>query len=144
MAIRNVTRRSFAVESLSMAGALVGITSLISPALAQDYRFNPEHRRPVETTMHDVEEISAQSPDRGDQRRRYENARRHLHEFAERLHEGGRFDKDKLDQAIGDVQSIIDHNRMDERAHDVLMRDVTDLRELREHYDEHYRYEHGH
>jgi hypothetical protein len=135
-----LNRRSFALKGLSIAGAVFGVASFTRPALAQGYRFNPEHRRPVEVTVHDLEEVSAHARSDGRERERYENAIRHLHEFGERLREGGGFDKGKLDQAIGDVQSVIDHNHLSGMAHDRLFRDVTELRRLREHYDERYRY----
>ena len=135
-----INRRSFAVKGLSIAGAVFGASVFSRPSLAQAYRFNPEHRRPVEITIHDLEEVSSHSRSDGRERERYGNAIRHLHEFGERLHEGGGFDKSKLDQAIGDVQSVIDHNHLSPMAHDRLFRDVTELRRLREHYDERYRY----
>src|ERR1700760_1642582 len=91
-----INRRSFAVKGLSIAGAVFGASVFSRPSLAQAYRFNPEHRRPVEITIHDLEEVSSHSRSDGRERERYGNAIRHLHEFGERLHEGGGFDKGKL------------------------------------------------
>ena len=122
-----------------MAG-IFGAGVFASQSMAQEYRFNPEHRRPVEATMHDLEEIGSRAPSDKHQRERYDNAIRRLHEFGDRLHEGGFFDKRKLDQSIGDVQSVIDHNPMNRMAHDRLLRDVSDLRLLRQHFDDRYRY----
>lgn len=121
-------------------GALVsaGLSLFSSSAFAQEYRYNPEHRRPVEATLHDLQEIASRHSYNGRERERYDNAIRHLHEFGERLHEGGRFDKDKLDQAIGDVQSVIDHNPMGPPARERLMHDVAELRRLREHWDQYH------
>jgi hypothetical protein len=122
---------------------LVGaVTVAVQPAAAQGYYYNPEHRRPVEVTLQDLQEVAQHNAYTGHERERYDNAIHHLSQFAERLHEGGVFDKGKLDQAIGDVQSILDHNPMHDRGRGVLTRDVNDLRRLRQHYDDHYHY-HG-
>jgi hypothetical protein len=141
-----LNRRQFGTTLLGkgLAGLLfaAAVTVTVKPAAAQEYRYNPEHRRPVEATLHDLEEIAARNSYTGHERERYDNAIHHLHQFAERLHEGGHFDKDKLDQAIGDLQSVLDHNPMHERGRELLSRDISDLRRLREHFDERYRYEH--
>ncbi len=134
------TRRSLLINGLSATAGVVGMGAFASPAMAQGYRYNPEHRRPVEAAMHDLEEIGSHAPSDRHQRERYDNAIRHLHEFGDRLHEGGFFDKGKLDQSIGDIQSIIDHNPMGRMAHDRLLRDVSDLRLLRQHFDDRNRY----
>jgi hypothetical protein len=80
--------------------------------------------------------IAERSPADGRARERYENAIRHLSQFGERLHERGRFDKDKLDEAIEDVQNVADHNPMREGARAALRRDADQLRMLRQHYDD--------
>jgi hypothetical protein len=68
------------------------------------------------------------------ERERYDNALRHLSEFQDRLRQR-QFDKGKLDQAIGDVQNIVDNNRLDRRAKNVLWRDLGALRTMRARYD---------
>lgn len=127
-----MTRRKIGAAALALCGGLL----LAGTAVAQDSRFSPAHRRPVEVTLHDLNQIEQQSPYDRRQRERYDNAIHHLHEFGDRLHEGGYFDKDKLNQSINDLQSVIDHNRMSNRSHDILMRDVTELRELRAHFSD--------
>ena len=122
------------------ATALLGASIATQPLCAQNYRYNPEHRRPVEATLNDLEAIGHENSYTHEMRDRYEHAIHHLREFAERLHEGGHFDKDKLDEAIGDVQHVIDHNRMNHRAREILVRDVRELRRLRQHFDDRYRY----
>jgi hypothetical protein len=136
----NMTRRTFVSKTQMLAGVLLGGMVFSGLASAQGYRFFPEHRRPVEATLRDLEEISSRSTYDRHQRERYDNAIRHLQQFGDRLHEGGYFDKGKLDQAIGDVQSVLDHNRMSNRAHDILYRDISDLRDLRRHFDDRNRY----
>lgn len=123
---------------MTAGSAFLGLGLFSSRTLAQEYRYNPEHRRPVETTIHDLEEIHAHHPFGGRQRERYDNAIRHLQQFGDRLHEGGSFDKDKLDQAIGDVQNVIDHNQMGPEARERLTHDVGELRRLRQRWDDYH------
>ena len=136
-----MTRRQFTQSTQTVfAGLLCGaaFSGLVSGL--PPYRFSPEHRRPVETTLSDLNDIASRHPVGGRERERFNNAMQHLHEFGDRLHEGGTFDKGKLDQAIGDVQNVIDHNRLGPREHEMLTRDVNDLRDLRQHYDDRNRY----
>jgi hypothetical protein len=142
LGLKSFTRRSLVTRGLTTAVALFGFAAFVSPVSAQVYRYNPEHRRPVEATIQDLEGIAAHTWNDRREHDRYMNAVRHLHEFGDLLHEGGIFDKGKLDRAIGDVQSVIDHNPMPPGARDRLFRDVTELRRLREHFDERYRYTH--
>ena len=131
-----LSRRILLLSAIPALGVIV-----IGSADAQEYRFNSEHRRPVMTTLRHLEEMSHIWSDHK-QHERYDHAVRHLKEFAERLHEGGGFDESRLSEAIGDVQNVIDHNRMSDHDRDVLARDVGELRRLREHYREReYRYE---
>lgn len=135
-----LNRRSILQNGFTVGMAIVGVTLFANPVFAQAYRFNPEHRRPVEVTMRDLEEVANRNPNNRHERERYDNALRHLHEFGELLHQGGVFDKGKLDRAIGDVQNVINHNPMGPEGRDRLSRDVTELRLLRQHYDDRYRY----
>lgn len=94
---------------------------------------------PVEQTIADLEGIArANGAYSRRERDRYDNALRHLHQFQDRLRRRD-FDKGKLDQAIEDVQNVVDHNRIDRRAKDVLWRDLSALREFRARYDRDYR-----
>jgi hypothetical protein len=89
----------------------------------------------VERTMSDLQGIArANGAYSSRERQRYDNALRHLGEFQDRLRRR-QFDKDKLDQAIGDVQNIVDNNRLDRRAKNVLWRDLGALRTMRARYD---------
>ncbi len=107
-----------------------------APANAQDYRFNPEHRRPVEATIRDLEEVVGRMAPRGEERHRFDSAIKHLTQFSDKLHEGGRFDKGLLDDGIGNVQNIVDHARLPEEPRQILSRDLTELRRLRQHYED--------
>lgn len=132
--------------SALMAKGVVAGSLLLLPGVgaqvgsAQEYHYIPEHRRPVDATLRDLQDIASRNTYSGKERERYDNAMRHLSEFEQRLHERGSFDKDKLDQAIGDVQNVIDHNPMGERGRRLLQRDAAELRRLRENYDRGYRY----
>jgi hypothetical protein len=66
----------------------------------------------------------------GRERSRYDNAIRHLSQFQNRYSRGD-FDKDRLDQAINDVQNVVDHNPLDGRARSMLMNDLGQLRAFR-------------
>jgi hypothetical protein len=131
--------RNLASKGALLIAALVLISASPKTLHAQGYRYDPEHRRPLDATIHHLEEIAEHNTYSGKERERYDHALRHVSQFATRLHEG-RFDKDKLDEAIGDVQNVIDNNPMGERARRVLLRDVSELRRLRENYDRGYRY----
>lgn len=90
---------------------------------------------PVERTIDDLQGIArANGAYSNRERQRYDNALRHLSEFQDRLRRR-QFDKDKLDQAIEDVQNIVDNNRLDRRAKNVLWRDLGALRTMRARYD---------
>ncbi len=64
------------------------------------------------------------------ERERYKHAQKSLSTFDRHLAKG-RFDKDKLDDAIGGLQSVLDHNTLQASTRDALMRDVSDLRAAR-------------
>jgi hypothetical protein len=65
------------------------------------------------------------------ERERYYRAQKALSAFDRRLSKG-HFDKGKLDQAIKDVQSVLDHNTLQPSTRDALLRDVADLRAARQ------------
>lgn len=65
-----------------------------------------------------------------EERDRYKHAQKSLSTFDRHLSKG-RFDKDKLDDAISDIQSVLDHNTLQASSRDALIRDVADLRAAR-------------
>lgn len=131
-----MSTKKWLVSTLLVAGAL----ALGLSAQEYGYRYSPEHRRPVTAAIEDLRSIESHESYNHKQQERYDHAILHLQQFAERLHEGGRFDKDKLDDAIGDIQHVLDQNRISESAREVLVRDITDLRMLRERYNDRSRY----
>jgi hypothetical protein len=115
-----------------MALSLLSVGAMVLPA--QDWRY--EHRRradtPVDRTIHDLQRLAQRAGpyNSGRERSRVDNAIRHLSEFDSR-YDRGHFDKGKLDDAIGDVQHVVDHNPLDERARRILWDDVSSLRAFR-------------
>lgn len=85
---------------------------------------------PVSQTIRHLHQIAAYSSSTGRERKRFDNAIRSLYQFQDRYHRQ-RFDKDKLDQAIEDVQNIVNHNRLHPQARNLLWSDLGQLRGFR-------------
>ncbi len=88
----------------------------------------------VDRTQNDLRSSAELEHNNGDQRERYRNAQGHLSTFDRNLTKG-HFDKGELDKAIHDVQSVLEHNALQASARDALLRDVQDLRAVRNHRD---------
>jgi hypothetical protein len=131
--------KRIAVKSLLQATVVLGLALTVQTLHAQYPRPYGERRfGPVEATIQHVDAIArANGVYSHRERERYDNALRPLGEFQERVRRGD-FDKGKLDQAIEDVQNLVDHNPMDGRARSVLWRDLGALRSLRARYDHGY------
>ncbi len=84
----------------------------------------------VSRVQRDVARAQKMAPVAGRQRDRYDNAQRHLAEFDNSLSRGD-FDKDKLDQAIEDVNNVVKNNPLSPRSRDDLRDDLADLRSMR-------------
>jgi hypothetical protein len=125
---------------MGMAGVL-GLGLLILPtgrAQAQDpraYGYGRPDRgaaSPVDITVRHLEGLANRTGrfTSGRERSRYDNAIRHLSQFQDRYYRGD-FDKDRLDEAISDVQNAVDHNPLDGRARSMLWNDLNRLRGFR-------------
>jgi len=66
----------------------------------------------------------------GKEKERFYNAQRHLSQF-DREMSRGKFDKDKLDEAIDDVHNVVRNNTLSPGDRDEIDGDLRDLRELR-------------
>jgi hypothetical protein len=126
-------RRSVAVFSLGFGLMMSGAVSL--PAIAgssafQEYGDNSgDIRGLVDCTQADLR--AAGDIQHGQkERERYKHAQKSLSTFDRHLAKG-QFDKDKLDDAISDIQSVLDHNTLQASSRDALVRDVADLRAAR-------------
>ncbi|HEY1213086.1 MAG TPA: hypothetical protein VGE93_05590 [Bryobacteraceae bacterium] len=126
-------------KTLLQATIALGLALSVQTLYAQYPRSYGERRiGPVEATIQHIEAVGRFNRAYSRRERdRYDNALRHLGQFEERARRGY-FDKGKLDQAIEDVQNLVDHNPMDGRARDILWRDLGALRSLRERYDHGY------
>ena len=81
-------------------------------------------------TVSDLDRAASSGYYRGGDRRRIDNARRDLWDFQSRLRQG-RFDRGELDEAIGNVQKVINMRSLDYRDRGALENDVERLREFR-------------
>ncbi len=108
---------------------------------AQEYPapYGEAQAGPVEQTMDHLERVAQNNGVYSHRERaRYDNALRHLGEFQDHLQRQN-FDKGKLNQAIEDLQNVVDHNPMDRRAKDLLWHDLGTLRSMRARYEHGYR-----
>jgi hypothetical protein len=124
---RSATR--MAITTTLALGLLAGSAAVYAQGFR---RYDSRVESPAGRTTHDLEMLARHtSPfDSGRERGRYDVAIRHLSQFQNRL-DRGHFDKGRLDEAISDVQHVIDHNPLDSRARGMLWRDLQDLRAFR-------------
>lgn len=115
-----ITRRRLAVVALLLAAGSI--------AYSQDRYENA--RSLVARVQNDLRRAEHFTPPDGKEKERYFNAQHHLSQFDRELARG-RFDKDKLDEAIDDVKNVVENNTLSPRDRDVLSGDLRDLRELR-------------
>jgi hypothetical protein len=125
--------KSLAVCLLGLGLAMGGPLSL--PAMAGNSAFQEygtesgDLRGLVDRTQADLR--AAGDIQHGEkERERYKQAQKSLSTFDRHLSKG-HFDKDKLDDAIADIQSVLDHNTLQASSRDALLRDATDLRSAR-------------
>ncbi|HXI43361.1 MAG TPA: hypothetical protein VNH83_25500 [Bryobacteraceae bacterium] len=116
-----ISRRGFVIATLIMLAATL--------AYPQDGRYG-NARSLVARVQNDLRRAERFTPPNGKEKERYFNAQHHLSQFDREL-ERGRFDKDKLDEAIDDVKNVVENNTLSPRDRDVLAGDLRDLRELR-------------
>jgi hypothetical protein len=65
------------------------------------------------------------------ERERYHNVQNHLSEFDRELRRG-KWEKDKLDQAIDDLKNVVKNNTLESHDRDALAADLSDLRTMRD------------
>ena len=127
--------KSIATMGLSL-GLMIGTPAVLPAASGaagfQEYNANwGDIHALVDRTQSDLR-ASEDLEHRQKERERYHNAQKSLSTFDRHLSKG-HFDKDKLDAAIGDIQSVLDHNTLQASSRDALLHDVSDLRAAREH-----------
>jgi len=69
-------------------------------------------------------------------RDRLNHSEKELREFAQKWSKA-KFDKSELDDAIGAMQDVLDHNKLPPVNRDALSDDITQLRNMRAAYDHH-------
>jgi hypothetical protein len=116
-----ITRRGLILVTLLMTAGSI--------AYSQDGRYE-NARSLVAHVQQDLRHAEHFTPPNGKEKERYFNAQHHLSQFDRELARG-RFDKDKLDEAIDDVKNVVENNTLSPRDRDVLSGDLRDLRELR-------------
>src|SRR5262245_61066735 len=119
--------RALALKAMVIIGLLIGFGL---PACAQG-RYELA-RDLVSRTQEDLRHAAGFISEKKDERERSENAQKHLSEFDRALSEG-KFEKDKLNEAIDDVKNVIEHNTLAREDRDMLTRDLDDLRVMRSH-----------
>jgi hypothetical protein len=99
----------------------------------RDYDRDRRGSSPVDSTMRDLERFARRTERRNSHRERvrFDNALRNLSKFQDRYYRG-HFDKDRLDQAIEDVDNVVKHNPLDQRDRERLWNDLSNLRAFRE------------
>jgi hypothetical protein len=97
-----------------------------------DWDRGQTYRSPADQAIRHLERIASYESRwaSGHERERLDHAMRHLSEFEER-YERGHFDRGRLDDAIADVQHVVDHNPLDSNARRVLVDDLARLRAFR-------------
>lgn len=127
--------KSFKVQIAALAlGASLALTASASPQW-HDHE-GGGIRGLIDRTQNDLRMASGLEHG-GHQHERYQHAEDELSSFDRSLSKG-HFDKDKLDRAIDDIKSVLDHNTLDPRARDMLRRDTEELRIARERHDSRY------
>ena len=140
--------RHLAVKTLAVPGLLL-LLLLGSPAKTQQYPprgsnqyqdrdhdrdWDRDGGRLIDRLRNDLDHARSNAvPFTGDWRR-IATARSDVNRL-ERDMTSGRYDHREFDQALGDVQRVIEANRLPERDRDVLASDLHRLRELREQHD---------
>jgi hypothetical protein len=118
------------MQSISRRGALfVTLLIAITGAVYAQGRHGAA-RSLVDRVQKNLRHSEDFTPPNEKERERYHNAQHHLSEFDQKLSEG-KFDKDKLDEAIDDVKNVVEHNTLSAEDRDKLTRDLGELRELR-------------
>ena len=109
--------------------SLIGCLICLSALAQAQYRYG-NARDLVLRTQEDLRRAAHFT--RGDKKEqeRFDNAQRHLSQFDRALSKG-KFDQEKLDAAIDDLNNVIEHNTLAASDRDALTQDLRDLRDLR-------------
>jgi hypothetical protein len=123
-----------AAKLMIAAAALLSGLAVAIPAQEAGHRIEDRERSLIDRTQDDLRRAADFERHNGKETSRYENAQKHLSDFDRELTRG-HFDKGRLDDAIGDMKDVMDHNTLAPEARDALQRDLGDLRGMREDHD---------
>lgn len=87
----------------------------------------------IDRTQSDLTAASELEHRGGDQHKRYNDAQGHLSSFDRHLVKG-HFDKGELGKAIDSIKAILDKNVLQASSRDALMRDLEELRTVKDRY----------
>lgn len=118
-----------AVLGMGMCAIVPFVAPVTSVAFAQSVKYD-DARQVIGRTQVDLDRAASFLKNNKKEQERLRNAQKHLSEMDRHLAKG-KFDKDTLDSAIGDIQNVLDHNVLQSQDRDVLMRDIQQLRTIR-------------
>jgi hypothetical protein len=99
-----------------------------APAAAQT-RY--EGRELIQRVQDDLQRVRAQGARSQKELERIDNARKHLSDVDRNLAKG-KFDKDRVNEAIDDVKNVVENNTLEPADRDALSSDLADLRVFRD------------
>ena len=118
------------------AAALFSGLAIAIPAQEFGRGIQEHERGVIDRTQDDLRKAADFERHNGKEISRCENAQKHLSDFDRELTRG-HFDKGRLENAIGDLKDVMDHNTLDPEARDALQRDLGDLRIMRDDHERH-------
>jgi hypothetical protein len=132
-----------ALGMIRLFGMLLAGVALVTLLPTAEAQFGPANRYRPEAVSALIERVG-QDLNRGygvwhlshGDRDRLTHAEHQLQDFAKHW-ERGNFDKRNLNDAIGAIQKVLEHNRLQGGERDALWNDLEELRRMREAYDRH-------
>ena len=112
-----------------LAACLLPLLVQAPAAFAQGDEYDAA-RNMIQHVQDDLRTIQPAGPHQGKDRERIQDALKHLSDLDRHLTRD-KFSKGAIDDAIGNVQGILNHNTLETRERDMLNADIHDLRELK-------------
>ncbi|MGA7413559.1 MAG: hypothetical protein WBW33_24000 [Bryobacteraceae bacterium] len=112
-----------------LAALLMPLLAQVPIAFAQGDEYDAA-RNMIQHVQDDLHTIQPAGPHQGKDRERIQDALKHLSDLDRHMTKD-KFSKGAIDDAIGNVQGILNHNTLETRERDMLNADVHDLRELK-------------
>ncbi len=118
-----ISRRAVGRRLAGGALAAIGVT-----LFGQD---SDRARELVARVQSDLQRAAEFTRNNEKERERYHNVQNHLSEFDRELRRG-KWEKDKLDQAIDDLKNVVKNNTLESHDRDALAADLSELRTMRD------------